>query len=211
MITVWTYDWVPNGPRGHVRDIRLRWALEEAGLDYVVKSVPFDGRGPDHIARQPFGQIPFIDDGEVTLFESGACLLYIARKSEVLMPRDGKGEADVTQWLIAALNSVEMVSVPWWFIDKPGQGDNPLGGWLRSRFERLDAALGDRDWFAQSGFSVADIMMADTLRVPLKRGALDTYPKLIAYVERALARPAFKKAYDDQLAHFAAGDRARAS
>lgn len=211
MITVWTYDWVPNGPRGHVRDIRLRWALEEAGLDYVVKSVPFDGRGPDHIARQPFGQIPFIDDGEVTLFESGACLLYIARKSEVLMPRDGKGEADVTQWLIAALNSVEMVSVPWWFIDKPGQGDNPLGGWLRSRFERLDAALGDRDWFAQSGFSVADIMMADTLRVPLKRGALDAYPKLIAYVERALARPAFKKAYDDQLAHFAAGDRARAS
>ena len=211
MIIVWTYDWVPNGPRGHVRDIRLRWALEEAGLDYTVRSVPFDDRGPAHLERQPFGQVPFLEDGDVTLFESGACLLHIGRKSPVLMPRDPVGEADVTQWLIAALNSVEMVTVPWWFIGLGNPEDNPLSGWMRSRFERLDAALGDRDWFARSGFSIADILMADALRVPLKRGALDDFPKLVAYVERACARPAFKKAREDQLAHFARGDTARAN
>src|SRR5690606_33418613 len=116
-VTIWTYDWVPKGPRGFVRDIRLRWALEEAGIDYAVASVPFEDRGPDHLARQPFAQIPFLDDGEVTMFESGACLLHLAQKSEALMPRDAQGRADTLQWLVAALNSVEMVTVPWWFIN----------------------------------------------------------------------------------------------
>src|SRR5215216_2498708 len=87
-LTVWTYDWVPKGPRGHVRDIRLRWACEEAELDYEVKSVSFKPRGEEHFSHQPFGQVPFLEDKGLTLFESGACLLYLARKSEKLMPRD---------------------------------------------------------------------------------------------------------------------------
>ena len=81
-LTVWTYDWVPEGPRGRVRDIRLRWALEEAGLDYAVRTVPFDDRGPEHFARQPFGQVPFLEDGDIVLFDSGAGLPHLGRKSE---------------------------------------------------------------------------------------------------------------------------------
>ena len=209
MLTIWTYDWVPQGPRGHVRDIRLRWAAEEAGLDYSVRSVDFSDRGPEHLARQPFAQVPFLDDDGIALFESGACLLHLAKKSETLMPRDPEGEADVTQWLISALNSVEMVTVPWWFLRISGDPDNGLGGWMSSRFERLEAVLAQREWLAASGFSVADIMMADVLRMPKKLGALDPFPALRAYVDRACARPAFQRAYDDQLAHFAAGDSKR--
>lgn len=210
MLTIWTYDWVPQGPRGHVRDIRLRWAAEEAGLDYVVRSVPFSDRGPEHLARQPFAQVPFLDDGGIAVFESGACLLHLGRKSEALMPRDPEGEADVTQWLISALNSVEMVTVPWWFLNNSEGPDNGLSGWMRKRFERLEAVLDKRDWLAASRFSIADIMMADVLRMPKKLGALDPFPALRAYADHACARPAFRKAHADQLAHFAAGDAERA-
>ena len=110
-LIVWTYDRVPEGPRGFVRDIRLRWACEEAGLDYSVRTVPFRDRGPVHLARQPFGQVPFLSDGEIEIFESGAGLLHLARKSEKLMPRDRVGESQTLQWTIAALNSMEMVTV----------------------------------------------------------------------------------------------------
>lgn len=209
MLTIWTYDWVPQGPRGHVRDIRLRWAAEEAGLDYAVRSVPFSERGPEHLARQPFAQVPFLDDDGIAVFESGACLLHLGRKSEALMPRDPEGEADVTQWLISALNSVEMVTVPWWFLNNSEGPDNGLSGWMRKRFERLEAVLDKRDWLAASRFSIADIMMADVLRMPKKLGALDPFPALCAYTDRACARPAFRKAHADQLAHFAAGDAER--
>ena len=113
-LTLWTYDWVPDGPRGFVRDLRLRWACEEAGLDYAVRTVPFDGRETNHLARQPFGQVPFLNDGDLELFESGACLLHLAGKSEALMPRDPAGAAQTLEWTIAARNSLEMVTVPWW-------------------------------------------------------------------------------------------------
>ena len=99
-ITIWTFDWVPEGeagPRGFVRDLRLRWACEEAGLNYQIKTVPLKNRGAAHFARQPFGQVPFIEDKGITLFESGACLLYLGRKSEKLMPRDPKGEAETLE------------------------------------------------------------------------------------------------------------------
>ncbi len=119
-VTILTYDWVPNGPRGHVRDIRLRWACEEAGLPYQIATVRFQDRtGPDHLALQPFAQVPALMDGDITLFESGACLLHLAETSETLMPRDPRLRAETLQWLIAGLNSVEMVSVPWWFIGPP--------------------------------------------------------------------------------------------
>jgi glutathione S-transferase len=205
-LTIWTYDWVPHGPRGHVRDIRLRWACEEAGLAYDVKSVPFKDRGPDHIARQPFGQVPFLEDGDITISESGAGLLHLARKSEKLMPRDPKGEAETLEWTIAALNSIEMVSVPWWFIGLSGVADNPLEGWMMSRLERLQAVLAQREWLAAGRFTVADIMMSDALRVPKVLAATKDFPALGPYVDRAIARPAFKRAYDGQMAHFAKAD-----
>src|SRR6185436_18563704 len=104
-LIIWTYDWVPEGPRGFVRDLRLRWACEEAGLAYTVRTVPFEGRETNHLKHQPFGQIPFLSDGDLETFESGAGLLHLARKSEILMPRDPSGEAATLQWMFAALNS----------------------------------------------------------------------------------------------------------
>jgi len=207
-VTIWTLDWVPegkSGPRGYVRDIRLRWACEEAGLDYEVRTVPFKDRGnAEHRARQPFGQVPFIEDGGMTVFESGACLLHLARKSETLMPRDPKGETETLQWTIAALNSIEMVTVPWWFIGLSKDTDNPLDGWVLQRLTHLAAVLAEREWLAAGRFTVADILMADALRIPKVLAAGD-FPVIRSYVDRACARPAFKRAYDAQMAHFARG------
>lgn len=201
-LTIWTFDWVPEGPRGHVRDFRLRWACEEAGLDYEVRSVPFKNRGAEHFARQPFGQVPFLEDGGITLFESGACLLHLARKSEKLMPRDPKGEAETLEWTIAALNSIEMVTVPWWFIGLSNDTDNPLEGWVLQRLKHLEAVLAQREWLAAGRFTVADLLMADVLRVPKVRAAGD-FPAIRSYVDRVCVRPSFKRAYDGQMAHFA--------
>ena len=208
-VTIWTYDWVPDGPRGYVRDLRLRWALEEAGRDYAVRSVPFEGRGPEHLARQPFGQVPFLEDDGIRLFESGACLLHLGETSEALMPAEPAARAETIQWLIAALNSVEMVTVPWWFLRISGAADNPLAGWMTQRFDRLEAVLAEREWLAAGRFTIADLLMADILRIPAKLGAMDAHDALRAYVARACARPAFGKAHADQLAHFAAADAAR--
>ncbi len=210
-LTIWTYDWVPQGPRGHVRDIRLRWALEEGGLPYKVASVRFEDRtSPDHLLRQPFAQVPALQDGAVTLFESGACLLHIAEKSEALMPTDPQTRADTLQWTIAGLNSVEMVSVPWWFIGLSDPPENPLEGWLNARLSRLEAVLASRDWLAAGRFTVADLLMADVLRVSRVRALLSGYPALDSYTNRILDRPAFQKARQDQMDHFAAADAARA-
>jgi len=208
-LTIWTFDWVPEGkagPRGFVRDLRLRWACEEAGLDYVVKSVSSRERGEEHFSRQPFGQVPFIEDKGIRIFESGACLLYLARKSETLMPRDPKGEAETLTWTIAALNSIEMVTVPWWYIGRTSDTENPLEGWMLKRLKQLDAVLAERQWLVDGQFTVADILMADVLRLPKVLAAGD-FPSIRSYVERACARPAFKRAYDGQMAHFAKADK----
>lgn len=209
-ITVWTYDWVPNGPRGHVRDIRLCWALQEAGLKYAIGTVPIRDKGPDHLARQPFGQVPFLDDGDIRIFESGACLLHLAEKSQVLMPRGAQDRADTLQWFIAALNSVEMVTMPWWYINLSKPVDNPLQGLMGQRLDRLEAVLEPRNWLAADRFTVADLLMADVLRVPSVLAAVQDRPAITAYVSRICARPAFQKAYSDQMAHFLAADAARA-
>lgn len=200
-ITIWTYDSVPEAPRGFVRDLRLRWACEEAGLDYEVKSTPFKDRGKEHFSHQPFGQVPFLEDNGIQVFESGACLLHLARKSEILMPKSKQGEAEVLSWTIAALNSIEMVTVPWWYIGLSNKSDNPLDSWVEMRLNHLEAVLRDREWIAADQFSVADLLMADVLRVPK---VLSTYnlPVLRSYVDRTCARSAFKRAYDGQLAHF---------
>ena len=209
-LTVWTLDWVPAGPRGFVRDLRLRWACEEAGLAYAVRSVAFDSRETNHLSRQPFGQVPYLDDGEVKIFESGAGLLHLARKSENLMPRDPIGEAETVQWIIAALNSVEMVTVPWWFLGLSGAANNGLDGWVESRLDHLEAVLSEREWLAANRFTAADLLMADILRVPKVR-AYGNRPATESYVVRVTDRPSFRKAHADQLAHFAAADASRSA
>lgn len=206
--TIYTLDWVPPGPRGFVRDLRLRWAAEEAGLAYSVGTVPFEDRETNHLGSQPFGQVPFIVDGDVKLFESGACLLYLARKSEILMPQDAAGEAETLQWVIAALNSIEMVSVPWWFL-KMSDREEGLTGWVNKRLAQLEAVLSQREWLVANRFTVADLLMADVLRIPALRAHGDR-PASEAYIQRLTARPAFRKAHSDQLAHFAEADKKRA-
>jgi glutathione S-transferase len=207
-LTIWTLDWVPEGPRGFVRDLRLRWACEEAGLAYAVRTVPFEDRHTNHLARQPFGQVPFLDDGELQIFESGAALLHLARKSEALMPTDPAGAAQTLQWTIAALNSIEMVTVPWWFLRMSGERDNQLTGWVAQRLGQLEDVLSQREWLVGGRFTVADLLMADVLRVPEVR-AFGERPASEAYVARITARPAFTKAQADQLRLFEAADETR--
>ena len=207
-LTIWTLDWVPDGPRGFVRDMRLRWACEEAGLPYQIRTIAFDDRATNHLDRQPFGQVPFLTDGDIEMFESGACLLHLARKSEALMPRDDKGVAEVTEWIFAALNSIEMVSVPWWFLGLSGAEKNGLSGWMDMRLGHIEQVLSGREWLAAGRFTAADLIMADVLRIPKVRDYGDR-PATEAYVARVTGRPAFKKANADQLAHFARADGTR--
>lgn len=206
-VTIWTLDWVPEGPRGFVRDLRLRWACEEAGIAYKIATIPFDGRETNHLDRQPFGQVPYLDDGEVRIFESGACLLHLAARSEALVPQDAAGAAETLQWVIAALNSIEMATVPWWFLSMSGQ-DAALEHWVASRLAHMEAVLKDREWLVANRFTAADLIMADVLRVP-KVASFGTRPATTAYVQRVTDRPAFRKAHADQLAQFAAADAAR--
>lgn len=210
-----TFDWVPEMPRGYVRDLRVRWALEEAGLPYRVQSVPFGARGAEHFAHQPFGQVPWLTDGDLSIFESGAILLHLGERSSALMPSDPRTRSAVIEWLFAALNSVEAASLPWTIFKFSGDiaetpGRTHLDAFLESRLQRMEAVLAGREWLAGT-FSVADILMADVLRLVDRFDGLVPYPAGRAYVARATARPAFVKAHADQLAHFAAADAVKAS
>ncbi|ALM52951.1 glutathione S-transferase family protein [Halomonas huangheensis] len=205
-----TFDWVPEMPRGFVRDLRVRWALEEAELPYRVEGVPFAERGAEHFAHQPFGQVPWLTDGDISIFESGAILLHLGERSDVLMPSDPRGRRETIEWLFAALNSVEMASLPWALYlftgdseDTPGR--RLLDRFLASRLEHLEPILAKREWLAGS-FSIADILMADILRLVDRFDGLKDHPASRAYIARATARPSFVKAHADQMAHFAAAD-----
>jgi len=209
-LTLTTFNWVPEPPRGLVRDLRVRWALEEAALPYRVASTPFDDRGPAHLAHQPFGQVPWLTDGGISIFETGAILLHLGERSEKLMPTDPRGRAEATAWVFAALNSVEMASLPWGMSKFMGHPTNTaawkfVDDFLKLRLKHLEPVLAGREWLAGS-FSVADILMADVLRLVDMFGGLADSPACHAYVARATGRPAFIKAHADQMAHFAAGD-----
>jgi glutathione S-transferase len=205
-----TFDWVPAAPRGFVRDIRVRWALEEAKLPYRVEGVPFRDRNAEHFAHQPFGQVPWLTDGDVSIFESGAILLHLGQRSDALMPADPRGSTEALEWLFAALNSVEMASLPWSIFAFSGDtGDTPgrkrVDEFLKARLRHMEPVLAGREWLAGS-FSVADILMADVLRLVDRFDGLAEYPACRDYVVRATARPSFVKAHADQMAHFAAAD-----
>ena len=205
-----TFDWVPEMPRGYVRDLRVRWALEEAALAYRVESTPFRDRGPDHFARQPFGQAPWLTDGDLSIFESGAILLHLGELSDKLMPTDRRGRSDTKEWLFAALASVEAASQPWSFFMFSGDTDQTpmrkfFDAFLEARLKHMETVLDGPGWLV-GAFSVADILMADVLRLVDRFDGLADYPACKAYVARATARPAFAKAHADQMAHFAAAD-----
>ncbi len=205
-----TFDWVPEKPRGFVRDIRVRWALEEAELPYRVESTPFRTRSPEHLLHQPFGQAPWLTDGDLSIFESGAILLHLGSRSGALMPVDPRRRSEAVQWVFAALNSVEMASLPWAILKFSGDaGDTPawkrLDEFLKVRLQRMEPVLAGREWLAGT-FSVADMLMADVLRLVDRFDGLAEHPACRDYVARATTRPSFVKAYAGQMAHFAAAD-----
>jgi len=206
-----TFDWVPEMPRGFVRDLRVRWALEEAGLPYRVQSTPFHDRQPQHFSHQPFGQVPWLTDGDITIFESGAILLYLGELSDKLMPADPRGRVEAKVWLFGALASVEAASQPWSFFKFSGEtADTPMWKFFEDflkqhRLAHIEPLLARREWLAGT-FSVADILLADVLRLVDRFDGLAAYPECRAFLVRATARPAFKKALADQIAHFAAAE-----
>lgn len=212
-LTLFTFDWVPEPPRGFVRDFRVRWALEEAALPYRVASVAFNPRDAAHFAHQPFGQVPWLTDGDLSIFESGAILLHLGELSPALMPTDPRGRSEATEWVFAALNSVEMPALPWTMFKFTGSFDGSpavkfVDDFLKLRLKHMETVLAEREWLAGS-FSVADILMADVLRVVDRFEGLADSPACRDYVARATGRPAFAKARDDQMAHFAAADSKR--
>ena len=158
--------------------------------------------------------MPWLTDGDITIFESGAILLHLGEKSAALMPTDPRGRAEVLAWVIAALNSVDLPAQPWAlfrFMGFPGKSPEAefVDSFMKARLDRMDAVLAEREWLAGGGFSVADLLMADVLRQVSRFDGLASYPACHAYVARITARPAFAKAYADQMAHFAAADSTR--
>nr|QQZ48681.1 glutathione S-transferase family protein [Phenylobacterium glaciei] len=180
----------------------------------TASSTPFEDRKAEHFAHQPFGQVPWLTDGDLSIFESGAILLHLGELSDRLMPTDRRGRSETKEWLFAALASVEAASQPWSFFMFSGDTEEtPMRKFFESflmdhRLPRMEAVLADRDWLAGS-FSIADILMADVLRLVDRFDGLANSPACKAYVERAEARPSFIKAHADQMTHFAAADVAR--
>ncbi|TAJ60669.1 glutathione S-transferase family protein [Brevundimonas sp.] len=214
MIQVTAFKWVPPFAQGSVRDLRVRWALEEAGLGYDDRLIGFEDQAtPAYRARQPFGQVPAYSDGKVEMFESGAIVLWIAQNSDQLMPADDAGRAMVMTWLFAAMNSIEpcvaeLATIDLFNADKDwARARRPeVEAFLRKRLGDLQMALGDRHWFANDRFSAADILMTHVLRDLRHTDIVADYPALADYVARAEGRPAFKRALADQLKPFRAAE-----
>ncbi|RZJ27823.1 MAG: glutathione S-transferase family protein [Brevundimonas sp.] len=214
MIQVTAFKWVPPFAQGSVRDIRVRWALEEAGLGYDDRLIGFEDQStPAYRAMQPFGQVPAYRDDRVEMFESGAIVLWIAQNSGQLMPGDDAGRAMVMTWLFAAMNSVEpfvaeLATIDLFNADKDwARARRPeVEAFLRKRLGDLQTALGDRRWFANDCFSAADILMTHVLRDLRHTDIVADFPALRDYVARNEARPAFKRALEDQLKPFKAAE-----
>jgi glutathione S-transferase len=209
MLTLTTFRSVPPFAVGYVRDLRVRWALEEAGLPYSLRALEFqEAATPAYRREQPFSQIPVLQDGGLTLFETGAILLHLGERCPVLLPLDADERARVTMWMFAALNSVEpyvgnLVSLVVFSADEPwAAGARPsTEAMVNKRLRDLDDWLEGREWLAQS-FSVADILMTTVLRLMDNMEMVERFERVKAYRDRCMARPAFQKALADQVAHF---------
>jgi len=207
-IEVTALSWVPLPANGLVKDLRVRWALEELGLDYRVRLLGAD-RPADYVNDQPFNQVPYFTDGEVHLFESGAILQYLGEKSETLLPRDPQGKYRAIQWTYAALNSVEPFVQNRTLLSGPFAGEEwarlsiPHADQMaRLRLTRLADRLGDKQWLEGDRFTIGDLMMVTVMRLAERGKLLDETPNLAAYMERGQARPAFQRALEDQLATY---------
>jgi glutathione S-transferase len=210
MPTLTTFRSVPSFAVGHVRDLRVRWALEEAGVPYDLRLIGFEEKeSPAYRREQPFSQVPVLQDGDLTLFESGAILLHLGERHPVLLPRDPSERARVTMWMFAALNSVEphvgnlsnlvafSMDQPWAAAQRPVLEEKAL-----KRLGQVDAWLEGRDHLAGS-FSVADILMTTVVRLLDGMGYVERFERLAAWRDRCTARPAYRKALAAQVAQYA--------
>ncbi len=207
--TITAFENSPDRGRGLARDMRVRWALEEVGQPYHVRLVSFrEMKEPAHRSLHPFGQIPTYEEGDLALFETGAIVFHIADRHPGLLPGDAKARARAITWIFAALNTVEQPIVereqaPYLEGDKPWYAERLplLDDRVRNRLNDLSARLGNADWL-DDAFSAGDLMMVMVLRRLEGSGLLEEYPTLSAYVARAERRPAYKRAFEDQLAVF---------
>ena len=210
MITISAFKWVPDFAQGQVRDLRARWALEEAGLPYRTRLLQQgDQDAPEYRALQPFGQVPILEDDGFVLFESGAIVLYIGARSETLLPKDPAARAIATQWLIAALNSIEpflmnialidlfYAKEEWAKLRRPG-----AVSFAERRLSALSRALGDKPYLDGDRFTAGDLMMTAVLRILKHTDIVTSDKRLAAYIERCTARPAFRRALDAQIGDF---------
>jgi glutathione S-transferase len=208
MITISAFSWVPDFARGQVRDLRPRWALEEAGLPYRTRLLEQgDQDKPEYRALQPFGQVPIFEEDGLSLFESGAIVLHIGERSEALLPKDPGARWRATQWLIAALNSIEpfvmdvaridlfYAGQEWAKLRRPGAVE-----FTKRRLSGLSKSLGDKPYLDGDRFTAGDLMMATVLRILPELITDDE--RLSAYVARCTARPAFQRALDAQMGDF---------
>jgi glutathione S-transferase len=205
--TITAFERSPDGGQGLARDMRVRWALEEVGQRYDVRLVSFtEMKEPAHRALHPFGQIPTYEEGDLALFESGSIVFHIAERKAGLLPDDANARARAITWMFAALNTVEPAILEL-VIVKLVEGDKPWSkerlplvmDRVRDRLKQLSARLGDADWL-DGEFSAGDLLMVAVLLRSKPSGLLDEYPNLAAYVARGAARPAYKRAFDAQLA-----------
>ena len=209
--TITAFKASPDRGRGLARDMAVRWALEEVGQPYDVRLVSFaDMKDAAHCALQPFGQIPTYEDGDLTLFESGAIVLHIAERHAGLLPEDANGRARAITWMFAAHSTMQPPIVERGMavlFERETKGFEErlpiLDQRVRDRLGQLSNRLGDADWL-DGAFSAGDLLMVTVLRRLHGAGLLEDYPNLSAYVARGEARPAFKRAFDDQLAVFTA-------
>jgi glutathione S-transferase len=207
-IEITAFRWVPDFAAGLVRDLRVRWALEEAGLDYRVRLLG-ESKPPEYVREQPFEQVPTYRDGTVQIFETGAIVQYIGEQDERLLPRDPLGRFRAIQWTYAALNSVEpalqqvvLVDIfypdeEWARLRRPSAEE-----FARLKLKRVADWLGDKQWL-EDRFTIGDLIMVTVLRNLRHTGLVAEYPNLKAYQARGEARPAFQRALADQLAVFA--------
>lgn len=207
--TITVFETSPDGGQGLARDMRVRWALEEVGEPYAVRTVSFAAmKEPAHLARQPFGQIPSYEEDGLVLFESGAILLHVAGRHTGLLPAEPAARARAVAWLFAALNTVEPPIVEFDMAELT-EADRPwhparvplLKDRVRQRLDQLSRRLGDGEWL-EGAFTLGDLMMVEVLRRLEGSGLLEEFPRLAAYVARARERPAFRRAFAAQKALF---------
>ncbi len=210
MITISAFQWVPDFAQGQVRDLRARWALEEAGIPYRTRLLSQgDQDKPEYRALQPFGQVPILEENGFALFESGAIVLHIGERSETLLPKDPAARARATQWVIAALNSIEpflmdVARIDLFYADQEWAKQRRPGAvaFAKRRLDGLSKSLSDKPYLDGNRFTAGDLLMSSVLRILNNTDIVNSDARLADYVARCTARPAFKRALDAQIADF---------